>query len=221
MAAGPQSYLTAIGWTDALCGGRSKSRNVSNEDSGPKFSSNAFVPRPSEQFQKFLNLDNIRDAFALKMGLALLAWTSCCENVSIIFDHLTGLGEQTSEAIFKCIRSDYSQREVTLEVARIKLKGHVDILKRLEQTFRQITELSAERNIIAHDSFCLNVDNDWNAEMRPMAENHEWTTAAERRLESLAEKLSSCDHLLFEIWMAISELRSIGAFEESEGGTRR
>jgi hypothetical protein len=194
---------------------------VSSEDSAPKSGDNAFVPRTPEQLHRFLNLDNIRDAFALKMGLAALAWTSCCENVSIIFDHLTGLGEQTSEAIFRCIRSDHNQRKITLEVAKIKLKNHTEIFKRLEQTFHQIDDLSVDRNIIAHDSFGLYVDNDWNAEMRPMAENHAWTTAAEHRLESLAEKLNACDHSLFEIWMAISELRSAGAFEESEGGTRR
>jgi hypothetical protein len=104
-------------------------------NSGSEFPSdkNAFVPRTSAQLQKFHDLDKVKDAFALKMGLAFLAWTDCSDQVSIIFDLLTGLDEETSEAIFKCVRSDYAQREMTLEIAKLKLKNHVDLLRDLEK----------------------------------------------------------------------------------------
>jgi hypothetical protein len=36
-------------------------------------SDGAFIPRNPEQFQKFLELDNVKDAFAHKIGLIFLA----------------------------------------------------------------------------------------------------------------------------------------------------
>jgi hypothetical protein len=190
-----------------------KTRQASN--SAPD--ENAFVPKTPEHLQKFLNLDKVKDAFARKMGLAFLAWTSCCETVSIIFDILTGLDEEISEVIFKSIRNDRTQRELTLEVARIKLKEHPDIFRELQEALRQLGELASERNSIAHYSFGLHVDKDWNAEMKPMSDNHAWATNAENRLDALVQNLDQKGTLLFDIFLKLSEeLRQVDGQNGSE-----
>ena len=122
----------------------------------------------------------------------------------LFFDLLTGLDEETSELIFRCIRNDKTQRELTLDIAKMKLRKHANIFGDLEKAIRQLGELAADRNVIAHCSFGLHVDKDWNAEMRPMSDSHAWNAAAETRLDEVIEGLGACGKSLFAIWTTFS-----------------
>ena len=122
------------------------------------------------------------------------------------------MDEETSEIIFKCIRNDNVQRQLTLDIARSKPRKHVNIFCDLEKALRQLGELAADRNVIAHCSFGLHVDKDWNAEMRPMSESHAWNAAAESRLDKAIGDLIACSESLFKVWTTLAELRSAGEF---------
>ncbi len=182
------------------------------ESSGLARCDNVSFPRTPQQVQRYNNFDKIRDEFARKMGLAFLSWTDCCDVVSIIFDSLTGLDEQTSEVIFKCIRSERTQRELTLDIARIKLHGHPDLLSVLERLLKDLENLASKRNLIAHHSFALHADKDFNARMKPMSEYHPWSGKddIDSVLESLIESLRRCDQALFDLSMKISERLGTG-----------
>jgi hypothetical protein len=76
----------------------------------------------------------------------------------------------------------------------------------LEEALKQLGALSAERNVIAHHSFALHVDSDWNAEMKPMSDDHTWSNgSSEKRLDALLDRLCKIDQELFDAYCAINE----------------
>ncbi len=170
-----------------------------------------FISIPGEHFQKFLDADKIRDSFAQKVGLAFMAWTSCCDTVFDIFESLTRLDKETAAAIFRRVRNDRTQREITLDVAKIRLSKDIEILSALEEALKQLGELASERNMAAHVSFGMHFDENWNVKMKPLRSIRPWDEKAnaEEQVENLAKKLNECGESLFNLLLKINAEASL------------
>jgi hypothetical protein len=90
------------------------------------------------------------DANALVIGQITMQWTTLQVAISHLFRRLSGLDHIRADAIFFCIKSDTTQREMTLALARKVLAPLPELLEKLEKTFDRIGRYSGERNAAAH-----------------------------------------------------------------------
>lgn len=90
------------------------------------------------------------DANALVIGQITMQWTTVQVAISYLFRRLSGLDPTRADAIFFCIKSDTTQREMTLALARKVLTPLPELLEKLEKTFDKIGRYSGERNAAAH-----------------------------------------------------------------------
>jgi hypothetical protein len=165
-----------------------------------------YILVPGEHFQKVIDSGKIRDSFARKVGLAFIEWNACCDFVFEIFKSLTGLDRETADAIFRRVRNDRTQRDMTLDAAKIRLAAKTDILLELQEALRQLGELASERNIAAHVSFHVHFDKNWDAKMKPSRPVRAWdeNSNIDEQMEILAQRLNKCGEVLFELLVQIN-----------------
>lgn len=87
-------------------------------------------------------------AHAALVGHVTLAWSNIHSQVFRIFALLCGLNGRRSEAVFFALKSDASQREITLAVINESLSE--PLRKKGAVIFGRINGLAGERNLAAH-----------------------------------------------------------------------
>jgi hypothetical protein len=102
------------------------------------------IPSSSKDIQKELGEN------ALLIGRVTMQWTTIQAAIAQLFRRLSGLDASRSEAIFFAVKSDSSQRDMTLALARIALNEHHELLRRLIKLFNLLGDLSGERNAVTH-----------------------------------------------------------------------
>jgi hypothetical protein len=101
-------------------------------------------PSQSKDIQKELGEN------ALLIGRVTMQWTTIQAAISQLFRRLSGLDAEKAEAVFFAVKSDSSQRDMTLALARIVLKDQSELLRRVIKLFNLLGELSGERNAVTH-----------------------------------------------------------------------
>lgn len=86
----------------------------------------------------------------MAIGQITMQWTTIQVAISYLFRRLSGLDKARAETIFFGVKSDTSQREITLSLARLVLRHEPELLAKLEKIFDRIGRYSGERNAAAH-----------------------------------------------------------------------
>lgn len=87
---------------------------------------------------------------ATTIGTVTICWNGVQESLFRLFLILSNLPFRTAEAIFFSVRSDSSQRDIVLSVARTELQDYPDLWQATKSLLKCIGELAGERNAAIH-----------------------------------------------------------------------
>ncbi len=107
-------------------------------------SDSPIITTPSQHLQQDV-MEN-----ALLIGRVTMQWTTIQVAISKVFHCLSGLDATKSEAVFFAVKSDGSQRDMTLSLGRIVLERHPELFQRMIKLFNSLGDLSGERNAVTH-----------------------------------------------------------------------
>lgn len=97
----------------------------------------------------------MRRKHAQRVGSAVLAWNQLHADLYMIFWNIVGLNghpvdAQVAQALWHTIQSDFTQRQMLANAAKVHLGDNDQTLERLLWVIKQTDRLSAYRNIAAH-----------------------------------------------------------------------
>ena len=142
------------------------------------------------------------DQNALIIGQITMQWTTIQVAISYIFRRLSGLDKVRAEIIFSCVKSDATQREVTLALARALLAPQPELLGRLEKLFDKIGRYSGERNAAAHTMWAVKL---------PEGLVIPYPTASHHRRLKVHDHITQFDRLLNNLGKAFREVMKLDA----------
>jgi hypothetical protein len=92
------------------------------------------------------------DQHAALLGHVTLAWNDCQSMVMDIFHELSGMSWEKSTAVFLALKSDQSQRDITvaLMVAALNGANDKDMCEMGTRLIGQLGNLAGERNAATH-----------------------------------------------------------------------
>jgi hypothetical protein len=93
----------------------------------------------------------------LLLGRITIQWTTIQAAISRVFRRLSGLDAAKAEAVFFAVKSDTSQRDMTLALGRVVLDKHPELLERTIKLFNRLGDLSGERNAVTHAIWAVNL----------------------------------------------------------------
>jgi hypothetical protein len=94
------------------------------------------------------DLEKQYDEHAALVGHVTLAWSNVHSEVFAIFSLLCGMEGRRSEVIFFALKSDASQRDITLAIVNEMLSE--PLRKKAKMLFGRISGFAGERNLAAH-----------------------------------------------------------------------
>lgn len=147
-------------------------------------------------------IKNNVDRNALAIGQITMQWTTIQVGMSYLFRRLSGLDKARAETIFFCVKSDTSQREMTLALARTVLSSEPELLGKLEKIFDKIGRYSGERNAAAHTMWIVKM---------PDGKVMPYPTASHHRRLNIDEHEKQFERLLSNLGKVFREMVQLDA----------
>jgi hypothetical protein len=97
------------------------------------------------------------DKHAELIGHVVVSWNEVHWFMYVLFATFSGMPEQQARDVFFSIRSDASQRELTLAAGKFALAGRPHLWARLQDVMSAIDKLAGERNAAVHTMWGLNL----------------------------------------------------------------
>ncbi|MGO9686542.1 MAG: hypothetical protein ACLPTZ_28870 [Beijerinckiaceae bacterium] len=145
---------------------------------------------------------------AALIGRVAIAWNDLNYILSYLFERFSVMPSDRAAAVYFSLKSDATQRELLMAVAKIALAPHPDILQSFKDCMGQINALAGERNAAMHTSWAVAVSGDRFVPAPQIPTHRALKPDFAAQFQSLRERLT-------DQYLALNEVRK--AFEKTLG----
>jgi hypothetical protein len=150
--------------------------------------------------------DDLFKEHAVLIARVTIGWNHIQYRILQIFVRLSGLSFEEAKAIIYTLKSDASQRDITIALAKVVLeKRNPDALKMMLKLFDAIGRASGERNAAAHTLWVLFPDDNTIGPHPELPKHHRLTDDHIGQFKDLLNLYYSFErgmvNILFALWM--------------------